>query len=725
MKFLIVFLFPLSLLAQKFTASEIKGWESQSRKVTIIRDNWGIPHIYGKSDADAVFGLLYAQCEDDFKRVEMNYIEKLGRLSEVNGETDIYDDLLIRMLIDSTEAIQDYNKAAPWLKKLLNAYASAVNYYLYKNPSVKPALINRFKPWYPLLWTDGSIGAISTADVTTTDLKNFFDSTKGNASAVLKVAERQTGSNGFALAPSKTASGNAILYINPHVTFYFRPEVHVVSDEGLHAYGVVTWGQFFVYQGFNEYCGWMHTSSSVDVADTYEEKIITRNNKLFYEYDGKLQPVRSKKIVIRYHSENAILSKSFICYYTNHGPVMAKRNGKWISLRSNNRSLTSLMQSWLRTKAKGFEDYKKVMDLRANTSNNTVFADINGNIAYWHGNYIPIRDTSFNWAHPVDGSTSATAWKGLHPVDRTVHYYNPPSGFIQNCNSTPFTATGALDPARKNFPAYMAPDGENFRGVNAVRVLQNETGFTLNKIIEKGYDRYLSAFALLIPALLNAYDTSLVPSDSLFQQLKEPIALLREWDYQSSATSIATTVAIEWAQKINPAIQRVYIDQGEPDQVELTKMFVAKATPNDLLLPLFITIKQLTLRQGTWKIPWGEINRFQRISGALQQKHDDRQPSLPVPFASALWGMLPSYNSSYFPGTSKRYGVSGNSFICAVEFGKRIIAKSLLAGGESGDPSSGHFNDQAEMYTHGQFKDVLFYKEDVLKYAEKTYHPGE
>ncbi|MBC7722040.1 MAG: penicillin acylase family protein [Pedobacter sp.] len=707
--------------AQKFTPTEINRWQTQAKQVTIIRDNYGIPHIYGKSDADAVFGLLYAQCEDDFKRVEMNYIEKLGRLSELKGEASLYDDLLIKLLIDSTDAVADYNKAQPWLKKLLNAYADGINYYLYKHPNVHPAMLSRFKPWYALLWTDGSIGAINTADVSTAELKQFYSNDKSPLAALPKDPEQQTGSNGFALGPSKTASGNAILYINPHVTFYFRPEVQVVSEEGLNAYGAVTWGQFFVYQGFNEHCGWIHTSSNVDVADLYAEKVVTNAKGLKYEYDKKLLPITQKKITIKYLQGDSLKTKIITAFYTHHGPVMAKRDGKWISLKSYNRSMKSIIQSYQRTKAKGFEDYKKAMYLKANTSNNTVFADDKGNIAYWHGDYVPIRDKTLDWGKPVDGTISATEWKGLHMVDEIVHEYNPANGFIQNCNSTPFTVSGNMSPKKENYPAYMAPDGENFRGINAVRVLSEGKNYTIDKVIASGYDTYLSAFEILVPALLKANEKD----GSNFPKLKEAMGILQQWDYRSAANSIATTLAIEWAQKLGPSITKVYIDQGEADQVQKTKQFAAIATPQQLLEPLQTVINELIIKFGKWQMPWGEVNRFQRLNGDIQSVYNDAEPSVPVPFASALWGQLPSYNSRTFPGTVKRYGVSGNSFICAVEFGKKVIAKSLLAGGESGNPSSSHFNDQGEMYTKGQFKNVLFYKEDVLKHVEKKYHPGE
>ncbi len=726
-KLLLLLLLPAQLIAQKFSPSEITRWEKQAKQITIIRDNYGIPHIYGKSDADAVFGLLYAQCEDDFKRVEMNYVEKLGRMSEVKGESSLQDDLYIKLIIDSAEAVADYKKSPVWFQSLLNAYADGINYYLYKHPEVKPALLTRFKPWYQLLWTDGSIGAISTGDVTEADVKKFYlnDNSPVVAKATNFFEEQTTGSNGFAIAPSKTESGNAILYINPHVTFYFRPEVQVTSEEGLNVYGAVTWGQFFVYQGFNQYCGWMHTSSIVDVADMYKEKIVKKANGIFYEYEKKLKPVTQKLVTLRYKKDDEIKTKVITTYYTHHGPIMARRNDEWISVRGYNRSLKSLMQSFLRTKTKGLEDYKKNMSIHANTSNNTVFADSKGNIAYWHGDYVPRRDATFNWSLPVDGTTAATEWKGLHTLDEIVHVYNPATGWIQNCNSTAYTVSGSSSPKKENYPNYMAPDGENFRGVNAARVLSSENKFTIDKTIAAGYDTKLSAMEVLVPALVASFEKNVSVTDSLYLQLAEPIQLLKKWDYHSSENSVATTLAIEWAQKLTASIQRIYIDEGCDDQVTLVKKFAATATAKELLPPLLAVIKELKKKFGKWDVAWGDINRYQRISSDIIQKYKDDQPSYPVGFASASWGQLPSYNSRYYPGTNKRYGVSGNSFICAVEFGKKIKAKSLLAGGNSGDPSSKHFTDQLEMYTKGKFKDVLFYKEDVLQHAEKTYHPGE
>jgi acyl-homoserine lactone acylase PvdQ len=671
---LLSFFIPSFVFSQTFTSQEINRCKAEAQRVTIIRDNWGIPHIYGKSDADAVFALLYAQCEENFQKVEENNLEMMGRLSEI-GKAGLYDDLQMRLIYDSSAAIKDYKSSPEWFKKLLDAAADGVNYFLYKHPEIKPVILKHFEPWFALMRTNGSISATQTAELTLEDMKNLYPANDPSVSfhekEFAKAEIEETGSNGFAVAPSKTRSKHAIIYINPHVTFYFRTEVQMVSDEGLNAYGAVTWGTFFVFQGFNEHCGWMHTSSDADVADLYREKIEKHGDSVLYLYDGKWLPVKAKQVIISYKDKNAVKQQVYTVYATGHGPVMGSRNGNWLSLKENNRSSDALMQSWLRTKAKGFEGFKKIMDMRSNSSDNTVFADDKGNIAYWHGNFIPKRDPNLDWAQPVDGTTSSTEWKGLHSLDEMVHVYNPPTGWIQNCNSTPFTVSGGSSPKKENYPTYMAPDLENYRAINAERLLDEKTDLTIDKLIkEVGYSHYLSIFEVLLPQLFMAYD-ELPGTDSLQQILETPISVLKSWDRNSSASSVATTLAIEWASRI-------------------TKLVSSK----EKLDLLFDAIKDLQKRFGSWKIPWGDVNRYQRVANG--GNFDDKKPSLPVGLASATWGSLPSFQSKHFANSNKRYGFSGNSFIACVEFGKKIKAKSIITGGQSFDPSSKHFTDQGK-----------------------------
>jgi len=707
------------------SSAELLRWKQFSKRTTIYRDSYGIPHIYGKSDADAVFGLLYAQCEDDFSRVEMNYVEKLGRMAEVKGNKEVAYDLYIRLIIDQGEAKKDFVRAPQWLKQLLQAYADGINYYLYKHPETKPALLTHFEPWYPLLWTDGSIGAISTGDVTEQETGLFYGIFKPALSSTHEIyqdpEEKLTGSNGFAVGPSLSKSGHAMLYINPHVTFYFRPEVHVASEQGLHAYGAVTWVQFFVYQGFNQFGGWMHTSSEVDVADAYAETTRENHGKMEYLFEGKWRPMFEKQISLGVKGEvNPIYVKA---YFTHRGPVLAKRDGRWISVRSFNRSMRSLIQSWARTKTKSFADFKRVMDLRGNTSNNTVYAGQGGNIAYWHGNFVPKREASQDWGQVQDGRYAKNDWQGLHGVEEIVHVYNPKSGWIQNCNSTPFTVSGVSSPRRQDYPIYMAPDGENFRDRNAVRLFSQVKKIDMDGLIALGYDRKLMAFETLIPAMLAKIKGLKDLSPEKKALLTIPLDTLRHWDYRSNTTSIAQTLAVRWGQKIMPKIPKAIQSGGETDVVMNINQFAETGDAEVQANALVEVLEELNQQWGTWQVSWGEMNRFQRISNQDPAIFKDDQSSLAVPFTSSAWGQLPSYTSKSFQGSKKWYGVNGNSFICAVEFGPRIQAKSLLAGGESGLKDNPHFFDQAAMYVQGKFKQVLFDKSEVVKQAAMKYHP--
>ncbi|QHS55700.1 acylase [Mucilaginibacter sp. 14171R-50] len=713
----------LNAQAQRASAKEIARYKQQAAAVTIIRDNYGVPHIYAKTDASVVFGLMYTQCEDNFKGIERNYLYQLGRQSEADGEGRLFEDVQLQMIADSAGAIKDYNQSPPYFKKLMNAFADGINYYLYKHPEVKPLVFTHFKPWYALMFTDGSVAATETGGISPAQTQAFYNNETDNTSALYRsrpvinnIPERETGSNGFAISPSRTASGHAMLYINPHVPFYFRSEVGLNSAEGLHAYGAVTWGQFFIYQGFNQHCGWMHTSSYADVGDLYAEKVSKLNGKWFYEYDGKIKPVTSRRLKLKVKRGDGYTTRYITAYYTHHGPVMAAMDGRWLALKHYNRSYNALLESWLITKAGSFAEYKKAMGLLANTSNNTVYADDKGNTAFWYGNFMPKRDTAYNWALPVDGTTSATEWQGLHGVDEIVHVYNPATGFIQNCNSTPFTSSGKSSPDKGKYPAYMAPDGENYRGLNAINLLSNAKNLTLDGLIAKGYDKYLAAFDDLLPSLFSAYKSA---PDSTKTKLAEPVALLQAWDKRTAVSSAATTLAVDWGMLMFRAIGPAKPGEGSY-QVQRVRQMLQTLPAAKQLEFLETALQNLQKQFGTWKMAWGDINRYQRPADGVT--FSDAQPSLPVGLTSSLFGQLPSYQSRTM-GTIKRYGYSGNSFIAAVEFGPRLKAKTIITGGQSFNPASPHFADQAKGYIDGDFKTVLFYKEDVLKHAERTYHP--
>jgi len=615
------------------------------------------------------------------------------------------------------------------LKKLMNSYADALNYYLYTHPAVKPEVITHFEPWMALSFSEGSIGG-DIESVSLPQLEALYGKgaalptagageTRNDADEDFSVPE-PGGSNGMAIAPSNTSVGHSLLLINPHTSFYFREELEMVSEEGLHAYGASTWGQFFIYQGFNTKLGWMHTSGGADVIDEYLETVTKKPDGFYYKYGAAQRKMIPRTIALPYKTaDGKLATRSITVYYSHHGPIVRAADGKWIAVKLMNEPLKALTQSYMRTKATDYASFNKVMDLRTNSSNNTVYADADGNIAYWHGNFAPRRNTKFDWSKPVDGSNPATEWQGLHTVGETITLFNPKTGWIQNTNSTPFTASGPDSPRKDKYPSYMAPSPENARGIHAVRVLKDRKDFNVDRLIGAAFDPQMPAFDDIIPPLVRDYD-ALPASDPRKASLAEPIDSLRRWTRTWGVASVPMSLADYWGNAAMRIAGRPARDKG----ITALEYLTQGATVDERLNALTQAVATLTTDFGTWKKPWGEINRFQRLTDDIDLAYDDSKPSFPVKFASATWGSLAAYGLTGPKTTKKNYGNRGNSFVAAIEFGPTIKAKAITAGGVSGDPSSPHFNDQIERYSTGNFRDVLFYRADVEKHAEKTYNPG-
>jgi acyl-homoserine-lactone acylase len=698
-------------------------WKHEAQAVTVLRDDWGIAHVHGKTNADAVFGMAYTQAEDDFNRVETNYLTSLGRMAEAEGESAIWQDLRQKLFIDPVQLQGMYARSPRWLKSLMDAWADGLNYYLATHPDVHPRVITRFEPWMALSFSEGSIGG-DIERVSTKGLQAFYGKDPEGALAQFTPPsswEEPTGSNGIAIAPKLTANGHALLLINPHTSFFFRSELQMSSDEGLDAYGAVTWGQFFIYQGFNKHIGWMHTSTGADVVDEFAETIVRQGGKLSYRYGGALRPVTSRDIVVAYRAaDGSRAARHFTTYATHHGPVVRTEGDKWITVALMNKPLEALQQSWLRTTANDYASYMKVAEFKANSSNNTIYADDKGNIAYLHPQFIPNRDDRFDYTKPVDGSDPATDWKGLLPLDKAPYLFNPPTGWIFNTNDWPYSAAGPDSPKQADFPRYMDAVGENPRGLHATRVLTGRRDFTLASLIDAAFDPYLPAFARQLPILIGDYD-ALPPTDPLKRKLAGPIALLRTWDYRWGITSMPTSLAVFWGDILWDKASKLDTQEG----LSVYDVMAGKAGPQVRLNALVEAADRLEHDFGSWGVPWGEVNRFQRIDGAIVQPFDDAKPSIPVPFTSSRWGSLASFGAHRWPGTKRYYGTSGNSFVAVVEFGDKVHARAITAGGESGHADSPHFNDEAERYTTGNLRTVYFWPEELRGHVERTYHPGQ
>ena len=712
----------LGATASARAADDMARWKAEAAQVEIQRDDWGIAHVHGKTDADAVFGMIYAQCEDDFRRVEDNYLTALGRRAEAEGRNAIWADLRQRLFIDPDVLKADYAKSPDWLKKLMNAWADGLNYYLATHPDAHPKVITHYEPWMALSFTEGSIGG-DIERVKLSQLESFYGKRKLGMTDEERgfVPHEPSGSNGIAIAPSDSADGHALLLINPHVTFFFRSELQMTSDEGLDAYGAVTWGQLFIYQGFNQHIGWMHTSTGADDVDEFAERIVKQGDNFLYRYGSKLKPLGEKTITLRYREDDgSMASRTFTTYYTSDGPIVREAGDKWIAMALMNKPIPALEQSFLRTKANDYASYMKVAELKANSSNNTLFADSKGEIAFLLPQFMPKRDKRFDYTKPVDGSDPAADWKGLTPLAALPHVVNPPNGWVFNTNNWPWNSAGPYSPREVDYPRYMDMFGENPRGLHANEMLKSRHKLTPKSLEALAFDPYVPEFARLMPRLVDAYD-SLPNHDPLKAELKDQVALLKGWDFKWSDHSLATSLAVFWGDALWDKMIRGARKAG----VDPYDYIVTGTSPAEKLEALTEASDRLEKDFGSWRTPWGWINRYQRINDDIRQKHfSDDAPSIPIPFTSSRWGSLASFGAKRYPGTKRYYGTSGNSFVAIIDFGPKVRALAITTGGESGHPGSPHFNDEALRYARGQLRPVYFYPEDLNGHIERSYHPG-
>lgn len=692
--------------------------------VSITRDGFGIAHIHGHSDADAIFGMAYAQAEDDFPRIEQNYLVALGRLAEADGDAAVWQDLRQRLFLDLDALKADYRRAPAWLKTLMGAWADGLNLYLATHPATKPRVLTHFEPWMALAFSEGSIGGDIESNVDLDQLRAFYGKAPAPSPEAIAaragVLSEPQGSNGIAIGPSRSASGHPLLWINPHTSFFFRAEQQVTSDAGLDVYGAATWGQFFIYQGFNRHLGWMHTTSRVDNVDEFAEVVARRGGQLVYRYGTAWRPVRQKPVRLLVRSaRGSLVERRFTTLATHHGPIIRDAGGRWIAVAMLNNPRGALEQSFLRTKATDLHAYQRVSDRKANSSNNTILAAADGTIAFLPPQFVPVRSARFDYSRPVDGSDPATDWRGLHPLGELPQVIAPSTGWVMNTNNWPWSAAGSASPRAADFPRYMDLLGENPRGVHATALLSGGKQFSPESLTRAAFDPSLPFFDEQIPMLMRGF-AALPSGDPRRAALSAPLALLQGWDLRWGIHSRPTSLAVHWGE----ALWAAEGAKAQAANVPLYTWLRERTSDADRVAALATAVQQMERVFGSWQVEWGRINRFQRLTGSVHPRFDDSAPSLPVGFTSGNFGSLAAFAVERQPGQRCFYGTSGNSFVAVVEFGPQPRAWAVSAGGESGDPASGHFNDQARRYVDGDLRPIPLTPEALRPYAASAYHPG-
>jgi acyl-homoserine-lactone acylase len=685
----------LLFAAGALPAAKINRAAETAHAITIYRDTYGVPHIFGPTDASCAFGYAYAQAEDNFWQIEDSYIRALGRASEVYGQKTLDDDLVIRTLEIPRLSKAEYERSNPQIRQLLDSFADGMNYFLEHNPQVHPRLLAHFEPWYMLAFNRYAIYYLF-----------MYGETDIAKEDTAKMMETQ-GSNMWAIMPSKSATGHAMLFINPHQPF-FGPgqwyEGHLHSEEGWDISGASFFGSAFPTIGHNEHLGWSHTVNKPDVFDVYEETFDKPGDLLAYRYDGGYREAVTWTGTITVKTDDGPVAHTYKMMKTHHGPVVAMRSGKALAVRFAQFEEGGQIAEWYRmSKASTLGEFRMAMSSLAIPMFNAMYADDAGNIFYLYNGAVPRRSRKFDWAKPVDGSTSETEWHGFHSIDELPQLLNPKSGFVQNCNSTPFTTTVGGNPDPSEYPKYMVGEGDTARARISRRILWNRDKFTFDDWARAGFNTYVIEAETEIPRLAERWEELKRSDAPRAMKLERVISELREWDHVGRDSSVPMTLFALWFWK-----------QDRDPKCKLDPIGTIEQIVSDLNKDF-----------GTWEVPWGEINRLERVQSGGEEPFSDSRESLPVPGGPGPIGIVFNFYARPEKGQREHFGVAGHSFVSVVDFGPKVEAKSVLVFGESADPTSPHYFDQARLYANQQFKPAWFYLEDIRKHTEHTYHPGE
>jgi penicillin amidase len=519
-----------------------------ARSVMIYRDTYGVPHIYGPTDASCVFGYAYAQAEDNFWQIEDSYIHALGRAAEVYGAGQLPSDLLNRALEITKLSKAEYARTAARTREIADAFADGLNYFLEHNPKVKPRLITHFEPWYLFAFNRYALYQLFIFG------KSGLKSDEVPGAVREEQTAAQIGSNMWAISPSKSATGHAMLLINPHQPF-FGPgqwyEGHVHSDEGWDMSGASFFGSPFPTIGHNEYLGWSHTVNDPDIADVYIEKFDDPKNPLNYRYADGHRTATEWTETLKIKDGSGAAMHNYTIRKTHHGPIVAVRDGKQLAIKLAMLEEGGQLDEWYAmTRAKSMQEFKAAMSRVAIPMFNAVYADRKGNIFYVYNGAIPRRSTRFDWSKPVDGSNPETEWHGYHPFDELPQLTNPKTGFVQNCNQTPFTTTTEGNPEKSKYPEYMVREQDNARARISRRILAAGDKFTFEEWARDAFDTTIIEAETYIPKLAEDWDKLKQSDKPRAEKLSSAIALLQGWDHVSTTESKPMTLFALWFERL-------------------------------------------------------------------------------------------------------------------------------------------------------------------------------
>ena len=657
--------------------------EALAREVTIHRDRWGVPHVEGPTDASVVFGLAYARAEDEFERVEASLFLTLGRNAVAGGEAGLVWDRLLHALDVPGRARAEYAALPTAERALCDAAAAGLNWYLATHPEVEPTRLTRFEPWHLL--------AAEYA---------FHLHQVGEATGALQPSE--DGSNAWALAPSRTTSGNAMLLANPHIPLGQVYEAHLRSEEGLHVSGMLAYGRGVLpVIGFNERVAWSLTVNRPDTVDVYAVRFGHPDDPDLYRHGDAWRRATSREATVRVREGDEVRDETLVLRATHHGPIVHEADGVAYAVAVPALDGGMLGQWYACARASDVSELQAAFGRCRLLFHNVVAADAAGRIWYAYNGAVPLRAEGHDWSGVVDGNDPATDWRGQHALTELPQVTDPACGFVQSCNSRPWTTTGTdADPRPEDFPGYVVgADVDDPRVAMSLALLGRDDPWSFEEWASAAFDATVHDPHGMLPRLLS--DASGADDERVIAAAAE----LARWDRELTLDAVAPALFFLWLERVAG-----YALRGDD------------LPPGVAVSNLVKVLDELERRYSTWRVPWGELNRHQR---AVDGAYDDARPSHPCLGAHAWGGVTFCFLSRWPEDCNRRYGYHGNSYVAAVELtsdGPR--ARTILDHGQSANPASPHFDDQGALYARGELKPAPFTRAAVRAAAVRSYHPG-
>jgi len=675
-----------------------------ARNVTIYRDQYGIPHVFGRTDAATAFGFGYAQAEDNYPRIEDNYLRSLGRSAEVRGEAAFDADRLNRTLEIPRLARAEYRRLPAPMRAIVDGYAAGINDWLVRHP-VTGRRLDQVEPWYPLAFIRYNYfqnGFLFSAGVRRGDMR-LADRSREEAAS--------TGSNGWVINPEKSATGHALLFINPHLPFFGPGQVyegHVHSESGWNFTGYTRLGFPFPYVGHSDALGWVSTDNAADQADLYFETFDDPLPPLAYRWGSRHRLAVEWMDTILVKTDRGMDRRTVKLRKTHHGPIVGARNGRPLAVRMARLDADGWLGEWYAmTRAGSVAELKQALAPLAMLFGNVMAADTAGHTFYIYNGAVPRRNPRFDWQNPVEGSDTATEWHGFHTLEQLPQLSDPASGWMQNCNTSPFLLTDRGNPDSTRYPRYMVTEGDNPRG-HVSRVILGGTGqFSWDDWVRAAFDTRVIRADSMLPLLLGDPLPG-GPGDSLAAARADARMILARWNRRADTTSVATTIFMSWIRAVDD------LEGLEP------------GNPGNRMAALDSAIAGLTRRFGTWRVEWGTVNRLQRVNDLGEDlPFTGQRPSVAVPGVSGDAGAVFTFYGVAPRGQQQQFGVAGGSYVSVVELGPRVRALAVHVLGESGDSASPHYFDQAPLYARGEFRPAWFTLAEIREHLERAYRPGD